>query len=543
MTRQAVRWAKDSKAAIEETESLPLKLGNVPLVNIFERPHGRPQRIDLEFLRARPQIASILADTFWVESTSMIDFTRRSRRSYLKTLFAFLDWKSANGTNVTNLTDFSFELLGDFVRWLIHQRGLSEVSAVSVYSAVAQHLRAARRLHPDEFKADFEIPFHGLSCSETRGADSLTPDVFAALVLAAETRARAIQDDYAPGEFPTHGRDLIPFMILIAAYTAINAFSLYELKRDCLEPHPIDDRSVYVRWKKARSSTGIQKQLHLKRTSRTIEIIQFLLDYTRPLLERATPSQQQFLFLYQFSPHLNPRIVRVVAMQHWNTHLKSLSDFCERNSLPRFSFGQIRPSAATHNHLKNGGNLRKTQLLLGHKDIATTSIYLDKQILTPFYDRSMRTAQEAMINRITVIAKPADEAISELPASVSRSQRKSILKGEFSTGFCRCIDPLNSPQPSQRKGQTCTLFLACLTCPNSLYFLEDLPRVIALADHLRSLKQTMTKDIWNQLYGEHVRVLDDEIIGAFSEEEIANAKPKASAVEEMRLLLNNNLPR
>jgi hypothetical protein len=112
MTRQAVRWAKDSKAAIEETESLPLKLGNVPLVNIFERPHGRPQRIDLEFLRARPQIASILADTFWVESTSMIDFTRRSRRSYLKTLFAFLDWKSANGINVTSVLNYWAILLG-----------------------------------------------------------------------------------------------------------------------------------------------------------------------------------------------------------------------------------------------------------------------------------------------------------------------------------------------------------------------------------------------------------------------------------------------
>lgn len=543
MSRQAGRWKQSARPPISGAdESLNFSAQDIPLMKTFDRQYGPPQKIDLEFLGTRPQLASILADAFWIETASMTHLTRRGRMSHLKIFSTFLDWKTKKGTTITKPRDITFELLGAFVKWLIHERALRQVSAVTVYQAVAQHLRAARRLHPEEFKADFEIPFHGLS-RQVGPAEALDPIVFAEIVRAAETRAEIIQDGYAPGDYPRSGRDLIPFMILIAAYTAINAFSLYELRRNCLEPHPIDDHSVYLIWKKARSSTGTQRQLHLKHTSRTIALINFLLEYTRPVVERAPTSQREFLFLYEFRYYLNPNIVRVASMNHWNNHLKSLASFCEANGLPHFSFGQIRPSAASHNHLKNGGNLRKTQLLLGHKDISTTSIYIDKQILKPLYDTSIRAAQEAMLSKITVIPKPTTEAISEIHQEVSHDQRKSILSGEFSTGSGRCIDPRNSPQPGQRKGQTCTLFLACLSCPNSLYFLEDLPRVITLAKHLRSLKLSMTKKTWDALYGAHVRVLEDEIIGAFSDKEIAAATVESSEGAEMQFLMNSSLPR
>jgi integrase len=543
MSPQASRWKQSARTRISRAdEPLNFSAQDIPLMKTFDRQCGPPQKIDLEFLGTRPQLASILADAFWIEMASMSHLTRRGRLSHLKAFSTFLDWKTKKGATITKPSDITFELLGSFVKWLIHQRALKQVSAVTVYEAVAQHLRAARRLHPEEFQADFEIPFHGLS-RQIGPSDALDPMVFAEIVRAAETRAEIIQAGFAPGDFPKSGRDLIPFMILIAAYTAINAFSLYDLRRNCLEPHPIDNHSVYLTWKKARSSTGTQRQLHLRRTSRTIALINFLLDYTRPLVERATASQREFLFLYEYGYYLNPSIVRVVSMNHWNNHLTSLVSFCEANALPQFSFGQIRPSAASLNHLKNGGNLRKTQVLLGHKDISTTSIYIDKQILKPLYDTSIRAAQEAMLKRITVIPKAATEAISEIPQDVPQKRQRNILNGKFSTGSGRCVDPQNSPQPGQRKGRTCTLFLACLSCRNSLYFLEDLPRVISLANHLRSLKPSMTKKTWETLYSEHLRVLEDEIIGAFSEKEIAAATVLSSEGSEMPVLMNSSLPR
>lgn len=544
MEKQASRWARRSLNGItEDAQSIDFDSSNIPLSKTFERPYGSPQKIDLEFLNARPQIAPILADTFWVEVAPMSELTRRSRVCCLKTFAAFLDWNAAERhTNVTVLREITFELLGEFAKWLTEERKQNEKSAQGTFNSVAQHLVGARRLHPHEFPLDFEIPSHRFcNAKMDRALGSLAPDVFAEIIRAAEANANAIQEDYSPGNFPTRGLDLIPFMILIAANTAINAFSLYALRRDCLEPHPIDEHGVYLTWKKARSSTGIQKQLHWKRTSQTIALIDFVLEYTKPLIERAAAPFREFLFLYETTQRHHPP--RVVSMYHWNTHLYSLAQFCAANSLQHFSFGQIRPSAATHNHLKNGGNLRKTQMLLGHKYIETTELYINNKTMAPVYNESIRAAQDAMVSRITVIPKPASEAISELVPKLSASRSKSILGGEFSTGVCRCKNPLDSPQPGQRKGHMCTLFLACLTCPNSIYFLEDLPRVIALADHLISLKNSMSKDAWDTLYSQHVRILNEEIIQAFSEEEIANAKLKSSTVTEMHLLVNKNTPR
>jgi integrase len=473
----------------------------------------------------------------------MSGFTRSSRVSSLKTFSAFLEWNAAERqTNITELREITFELLGDFTRWLIEERKLSERSAQATFRGVARHLIGARRLHPQEFQSDFEIPSSGFhNINRNHDSDRLPPDVFAEIIRAAELNAKAIQDNYNLGDFPTCGLELIPFMILIAANTAMNAFSLYALRRDCLEPHPIDEHGVYLTWKKARCSTGIQRQLHWKRTSQTIALIQFLLEYTKPLIERADVPFQEFLFLYESSMRHHPP--RVNAMCYWNTHVYSLAQFRAVNGLPHFSFGQMRSSAATHNHLKNGGNLRKTQMLLGHKSIETTEVYINNKTVTPLYNQSIRGAQEAMVNRITVIPKPASEAISELVPNLSASRRNSILRGEFSTGICRCKNPLDSPQRGQRKGHMCTLFLACLSCPNAIFFLEDLPGVIALADHLISLKNSMAKDTWEALYSNHVRILNEEIILAFSEQEIANAKLKSSTVTDMHLLVNKNTPR
>src|SRR6266404_5736772 len=431
MGKQATRWEPHSgEEESAEAELLEFSASSIPLVGIFERPYSRPQQINLKFMGTRPQIAHILADTFWLEMASVSEMTRANRMTWLRALFAFLDWEANQGIEVESLRDFTFELLGGFSKWLIDQRGLSEESARSAYLAVAQHLRAARRLHPKDFEADFAIPSHGFGPAQVKGSDSLDPDIFAKIVRAAETGVKAIQDDYCPGNFPTSGCDLIPFMIVIAANTAMNAFSLYQLKRNCLEPHPLDDHAVYLRWKKARSSMGTQRQLH-KRTSRTIALINFLLEYTKPLVERVPAWQREFLFLYQYGHYLKPSKVTVASMHHWSAHQHSLTSFCETNSLPHFTFGQIRPSAATHNHLMNGGNLRKTQMLLGHKSIETTVIYIDKIILKPLYDKSMRAAQEAIVDTIRVIPKPVAAAISEGATNLSRAQRKSIINGEF----------------------------------------------------------------------------------------------------------------
>ena len=505
---------------------------------MFQRPFGRPQTIDLTFLKSRPHMAPALADVFWAEFNLSSPFTRRSRKSALKTFYTFLDDKIEQGEfQVSHLHQVDFNLLREFAAWLVQNRHLTQLSAENVYQAIANLLLTVKRLHPSQLPLDFEIPSRQFVVPHSSGASgALEPETFARLLSTAEQLAKTIQANYRSGDFPTSGQSLIPFMILIAAHTAMNAFSLFELRRDCLQPHPVDEEAVYVTWKKARSSRGAQKQLHWKRTSQALRLIHFLQTFTVPLLAKASNPLRELLFLYWGIDYAAGGKERVISMVHASSMTRHLSTFCDENKLPRFAFAQIRPSAATHNHIKNGGNLRKTQMLLGHKDLETTAIYINCKISTDAYNNSIKSAQAAMVKRVLVVPEPKSTAVAKLNNLLPARQRMNILRGEFSTGIGHCKDPLNSPQPGQPKGQLCSLFLGCLTCSNSVFFVDDLPRILALASYLDSLKTSMSKTTWDLLYAEHLRILNEEIIGAFSEKDVAEARLKPLPISEMQLL-------
>jgi integrase len=468
--------------------------------------------------------------------------SRTAVATSLKLFFNFLSHKSQAGFHIESLKDLTFELVGEFAQWL-ERLELSYKAAANYYRNFTWFLKAARRLYPIEFNNEFEIPKNCFPNVRSLGhrTHSLTTDAFEELLRTADIEATKIEKAYKPGSYPTRGSDLIPFMILIAGNTAINSFSLYDLRRDCIESHPIDEQSAYMRWEKKRSSKGFQRQIYA-RQSRTIELLEFVRAFTEPLVAQAKSPDQALLFLYEERDYRTSNLVRVVSMHH-RTAITHLEGFCEKHNLFRFRFNQIRPTAATNNYLKNGRDVRKTQMLLGHKSVETTLIYINSQIVGPFHTRAIREAQTVMLNRITVIASSTRKAVTELSNSLSAEQTDRILKGDFSTGFCNCRDPLNSPQPGQRKGHICTLFLACLSCPNALYFLEDLPRVIALRDHLISIRDTMNKQAWADLYEDSLKILNDDIIGAFSEKQIAEATVKAAGNRSMKLLMAFQWPK
>ena len=101
---------------------------------------------------------------------------------------------------------------------------------------------------------------------------------------------------------PTRAEQLIPFVIMIAARTGINADALYSLERDCLVPHEFDDDLFYCVWDKPRASKQ-QKQLHRvdrRKQMGVVELIQFLQQYTEPLaLQAGPPKNKQTLSLFQ----------------------------------------------------------------------------------------------------------------------------------------------------------------------------------------------------------------------------------------------------
>jgi len=94
-----------------------------------------------------------------------------------------------------------------------------------------------------------------------------------------------------------------------------------------------------------------------------------------------------------------------------------------------------------------------------------------------------------------------------------------------------------SPQPGEDQGRPCTAFHACFTCPNGLWFLEDLPQVIAIRDRLASFRSDMKPEEWEMVYGQSVRIIGEHIIAAFRPDQIKSAELKAEAHQDRPVLV------
>jgi hypothetical protein len=265
-----------------------------------------------------------------------------------------------------------------------------------------------------------------------------------------------------------------------------------------------------------------------------IEMIQFVRQFTEPLAVAANPPECTKLFLYT-------SVSRLISPGKWGgAGLEGhFHQFAERHRLPRFTLVNIRPTAATQLYLETGGNLRKVQQFLQHAQLRTTVRYLLNSITDSFNARVIQKAQERMIARITVIPQKRSLGVERL--DLTKAQARKIVAGRFDTGCGTCRNPYDSPQPGEENGRPCTSFHACLSCPNGLWFLEDLPQVIAVRDRLTSFRSEMKSQDWEAVYGESVRIIEEHIIAAFRPEQIKAAEIIAKSQEQRPIVVGKGV--
>jgi hypothetical protein len=165
--------------------------------------------------------------------------------------------------------------------------------------------------------------------------------------------------------------------------------------------------------------------------------------------------------------------------------------------------------------------------------------YLLNSITAPFNARAMQKAQERMIERVTVL--PENRAVGVERLKLPKEQARKIVAGRFDTGCGACRNPYDSPQPGEERGRPCTSFHACFSCPNGLWFLEDLPQVIVTRDRLVSLQTEMRPEDWQSVYGETVRIIEQQILAAFRPEQIKAAIAKAKCQEQRPVIVAKGL--
>jgi hypothetical protein len=536
------RWQLVEEATLRRHDLVQLQVQNAPLVQRFEAPGSHPFAVNLTFLSSRPELARVLANSFWMIYQPRPRRTTVNRTAEtLKLLDRFLDFRSQSQSDVRTTQDLSPDLLKEFAVWLVAEHHLKRKTAANTFTICCCFLRKAQRLHPNDFDPLFSTPKNLFAGADNDRAESraLSLTDFRKILAAAESDVRRIREGYQPGKVPTSAQDLLPFMVIIAARTGINPHALYGLGRDCLSSHEFDEDLFYCTWDKPRAGKR-QRQLHRvdrRKQMGVVELIQFLRQFTEPLATAADPPERTKLLLYfSKNPALKCRLISPgtggASAQNFSAHVIG---FIDQHRLPHFTLASVRPTAATQLYLETGGNLRKVQQFLQHADLRTTVRYLVNSITEPVNARAIQRAQERMIQRVTVI--PEKRALGVERLDLPKGQARKIVTGRFDTGCGTCRDPYDSPQPGEEKGRVCTSFHACFSCPNGLWFLEDLPQVIATRDRLVSLKRDMKPEDWETVYGESVSIIEAQIIAAFRPEQVEGAEAKAKGHEKRPLIV------
>jgi hypothetical protein len=482
----------------------------------------------------------VLANSFWMTyRPSLRRATAKRTAEALKLFERFLNFRSSSQADVQSAKELTTDLLKEFAVWLVAKHKLKRKTAANILAVCCHFLRRAHRLYSNEFPPFFSTPRNLFPGADNDRAESraLSLTDFQKILAAAEDDVRRIREAYKPGDVPTSAQHLVPFMVIIAARTGINALALYGLERDCLSPHEFDENLFYCTWDKPRAGKQ-QRQLHRadrRNQMGVVELIQFLRQFTEPLASAAGPLERGKLFLYfSQNPALKCGLISPGTTSGRN-FIRNFADFTERHRLPRFTLVNIRPTAATQLYLETGGNLRKVQQFLQHAHLTTTVKYLLNSMTESFNARAIQKAQERMIERVTVIPETRAQGVERL--DLPKMEAQKIVAGRFDTGFGTFRDPYDSPQPGEEKGRPCTSFHACFSCPNGLWFLEDLPQVIAIRDRLVFLKTEMRPEDWETVYGASLSIIEGQIIAAFRPEQIQAAEVKAKDRERGPLVV------
>jgi integrase len=539
------RWELIDQEKIHKHDLTQIRTEAVPLEQIFQRSGEKPFTIRLTFLSSRPRLARVLANAFWiVHQEGQPKATLTAHAHHLRLFSRFLDYRKKTQADVRSARQLHQDVLKEMAIWLLVKRRLKRQSAAHSLSMCCWLLRQAKRLYPTEFDPGFSTPSNVFPSvgNERPTSKALSPATFKKILAAATKQIIAIRQAYEPGDVPTSAQQLIPFMILIAARTGINSDALYRLERDCIVPHEIDEEYFYCMWDKPRAGRQ-QKQLHRvdrRKQMGVVELIQFVRQYTEPLaLKTDTPANKKLFLYLSENTLLKHRLISSYTAPRIS--FRRLKEFRERHQLPYFSFSSIRPSAATLLYLQTGGNLGKVRQFLQHAHFSTTIRYVLNQISEQFNARVIQKAQERMVERVTVIPETRKVGIKQL--NLPKPQAAQIVEGRFDTGCGTCRNPYDSPQMGERKGQLCTSFHACFSCPNGLWFLEDQPWVIAIRNRFLHLRSEMKPGDWDAVYGDSVRILNDNIISAFRPEQVETAMRQAKELEDAALVIAKGMLR
>jgi hypothetical protein len=200
------RWELVEADSIQKYDLDKLRAGTAPLDQTFERQGGNPFTVRLTFLSSRPDLARVLANTFWlVHQDRPRQMTVVTSAHCLRLFSLFLDYRMKNQPDTQSPQQLSGDLLKEMAVWLLVKRRLKRQTAAHTLSMCCWFLRQAKHIYPQDFDPAFCTPtnlFPGAS-REQPASKALPPDGFQKILAAAARDVDDVRRAYKPGSCGT----------------------------------------------------------------------------------------------------------------------------------------------------------------------------------------------------------------------------------------------------------------------------------------------------------------------------------------------------
>ncbi|WP_152646213.1 hypothetical protein [Streptacidiphilus albus] len=127
---------------------------------------------------------------------------------------------------------------------------------------------------------------------------------------------------------------------------------------------------------------------------------------------------------------------------------------------------------------------------------------------------AMNRAQSKVFDKISgrpTLVLPTEQARLGEPEvasalGVSAEQGIELRDGVLDMGVSNCKDPLDSPHSTP--GKLCHVAPAmCMTCPNAVLFVSQLPQQLLLVDHIEHMRNVLAPTTWTAVWGKQSAAL------------------------------------
>lgn len=217
---------------------------------------------------------------------------------------------------------------------------------------------------------------------------------------------------------------------------------------------------------------------------------------------------------------------------HWYRKFKHEEGLVERLGEDfSFNISRCRPTLVT-NAVLTGATLLQVQTILGHRDIQTSTGYLDSHRLQPAFNREMTDAMQKIVSR------SKDQLTSQAQAYPvpPESGFSETLSG------CGCSNPYEPSEnvriaTKHREGTVCKFWNMCLFCDQAIVTEASLPKVMVYHRRVKSALQANSPAIQprEQLFKDVVALIEglirEDVI--FPRNVIEEARYKSVALDDV----------